>query len=130
SETNHTDPLKRFHNKQNTTNAKNSNNKDVFTNNTSNKIREKLTNRQDIRRAQVAVTKTRAIISVQLSDHANREDILDSIQHDTEPMVPNKDIVIYTNDSYWNRMKKLGSELKNLTDDDDIDHYIDKYFDE
>lgn len=109
-------------------NQNDSSNKDVYTNDTTVKIKELLTERQDIRRAQVASTEDRVMIAVNLSHNADRDKILDSIEDDVEDIVSDKELVIYTGDAYWNRMKNLGSKLKNLTDDDDIDEYIDKHF--
>jgi len=125
---NHPDPLKKDRTKQRQENTRDTKNRDIFTNDTSIEIQETLTNRSDIRRAQVAITNTRAMISLQLSDHANRDGILDSVENDVKHIVPEKEIVIYTDDSYWRRMKDLGSRLKRLTDDDDIDKYIDEHF--
>lgn len=104
--------------------------KDIFTNEASEKIQDMLNNRQDIRNSQVAITDTRALIAVQLSKNADRENILDSIENDIKHIVPKKELVIYTEDSYYDRMKNLGSQLKRLTDHDDIDKFIDDYFKE
>src|SRR5699024_5197299 len=78
----HTDPLKKHRTNQEKGNVKYTKNNDVYTNDTSNEIQEELTNRSEIRRAQVAITKTRALISLQLSDHANRDGILDSVENE------------------------------------------------
>lgn len=103
-------------------------NKNFYTNDTTEKIKNILKDRSDIREAQVASTDTRVMIALQLSHHADRDDILDSVENDVKDIASDKEMVIYTDDAYWNRMKDRSSKFRNLTDDDVIDEYIDEHF--
>lgn len=94
------------------------NNTDIFTNEQSKKIANRLMKRQDIKAAQVAITDDKIVVGVMLNDHSNHN-ITTGIKKDVRKFEPDKTIVVYTDDNNWDRMSNLKAKLKqsNLPND-------------
>lgn len=100
---------------------------DAFTNEESVMLSETLEKRKDINKAQVASTEDRIIVAVMLSDHPDRN-ITNKIKTDIKKIVPDKQIVIYTDDTHWERMKNLDAGLKSKGVGTDMEDRINYFF--
>lgn len=94
-------------------------NTDLFTNEQSKKIADRIMQRQDIKAAQVAITDDKVVIGVMLNDHSDH-DITRAIKQDVRKIEKNKTIVVYTDDNNWDRMSNLKAKLKQSTLPKDI----------
>lgn len=100
---------------------------DAFTNEESVMISKTLEKRKDITQAQVASTDDRIIVAVVLSNQP-KHDIVNKIETDIKEIVPNKQIVIYTDESHWERMKNLDSGLRSKGVGPDMEDRINYFF--
>lgn len=99
----------------------NKNYSDIFTNEEADKIYNHLINQKEIKQVQVASANDKVIVGVMLSDHTDHN-IRDKIEKEVRKVVPDKKIVVYTDDVHWDRLSNLKSKLgaskggKNLGD--------------
>lgn len=100
---------------------------DVFTNEESIMLSEKLEKRKGINRAQVASTDERIIVAVMLSDHSDHN-ITKKIEADIKEIIPDKQIVIYTDDTHWERMKNLDARLESKNIGNDVEDNLKELF--
>lgn len=86
---------------------------DSFTNEETEMITRALKNKTQIVQAQVAATEDRIIVGVMLKDDV-RQDIGNEIKQEVKKLVPNsnKEIIVYTDEEHWNKMKNLDNRLK------------------
>lgn len=102
---------------------------DVFTNEEAQMIAETLQNKREIVQAQVASTDDRIIVGVILQAHAKQKDSAQQIKKEVKKLVPNTDkqIIVYTDDIHWDRMKNLDARLKAKNNGDKIEQYINEF---
>ncbi|ASN05115.1 YhcN/YlaJ family sporulation lipoprotein [Virgibacillus necropolis] len=86
-------------------------NTDIFTSEQSKVIADHLTDRRDIKAAQVAITDEKIVVAVMLSEYTDDE-IGEKIEKEVRTFDQNKTIVVYTDSIYWDRMNNLKSGLK------------------
>lgn len=84
---------------------------DAFTNEESVELSKRLEKQKNIVKAQVASTEDRIIVAVMLNDHSDHN-ITRKIESEVKKTNPDKQIVIYTDDSHWDRMKNLDARMK------------------
>ncbi|WP_010531111.1 YhcN/YlaJ family sporulation lipoprotein [Lentibacillus jeotgali] len=89
---------------------------DLFTNEMSMSISKHLKNRKDVRQAQVAVSEDRVVVGVMLTDQAP-SDMRERIEQEVQDMVPTKEIYVYTDDIYWDRMRNKDARPDQLNGD-------------
>ncbi|MGM8364697.1 YhcN/YlaJ family sporulation lipoprotein [Virgibacillus sp. W0181] len=90
-------------------------------------ITQKLHKRTDIKQSQVATIEDTVIVSVTLKDYTN-DNITNSIKQDVQEIVPAKEVIIYTDDIHWNRMRNLQSGLKQREIGENLEHYLEDNF--
>ncbi|QKY69569.1 YhcN/YlaJ family sporulation lipoprotein [Lentibacillus sp. CBA3610] len=100
-------------------------NTDKFTNEMSLSISNHLKQRHDVRQAQVAVTDEKVVVGVMLTDQAP-PDMRDLVEEEVQQLVPNKDVYVYTDDIYWDRMRNKDAELDQLNGD--VREYLREFF--
>ncbi|WP_339228268.1 YhcN/YlaJ family sporulation lipoprotein [Oceanobacillus sp. FSL K6-2867] len=102
---------------------------DSFTNEESARITEELSKQKDIIQAQAASTEDRIVVSVILREHFNH-DISHNIKEEVRKIVPNTDkqIIVYTDDIEWDRMKNLDARLQAKNNGDDLEAFIKELF--
>ncbi|WP_158701706.1 YhcN/YlaJ family sporulation lipoprotein [Lentibacillus sp. Marseille-P4043] len=88
----------------------NRNYSDIFVNDESDKIYNQLIKRKEIKQAQVASVDDKVVVAVMLNDHTDHN-IRDMIEQETQKIVPNKQIVVYTDDIHWDRVNNLKARL-------------------
>src|SRR5699024_3917305 len=89
---------------------------DLFTNEMSMSISKHLKERKDVRQAQVAVSEERVVVGVMLTDQAP-PDMRERVEQEVQEMVPTKEIYVYTDDIYWDRMRNKDAQLDQLNGD-------------
>lgn len=107
------------------------NNVDIFTTEEAADISHQLRERTDVSQAQVATTKDRVIIGVMLSKNAKHftddQQIIREIEQEVSSMIPEKEVVVYTDDAHWNQMKDLNAKAKQSNAGENIEDYIEKF---
>lgn len=98
---------------------------DAFTNDESIRLSQALEQRRDIVQAQVASTEDRVIVSVKLNKHKDHY-IAENLREEIQTIVPDKQIVIYTDDPHWERMKNIDTKLKSKNFGNDILDFFNK----
>ncbi|GAB4073314.1 hypothetical protein GCM10028778_08490 [Barrientosiimonas marina] len=98
---------------------------DKFTNELSMSIADSLKGRQAIRQAQVAAGDDKVVVGIMLNNNAS-PDIRDNVEQDVQEMVPKRDVQVYTDDSYWDRMRNKDAELDQLNGD--MREYLQEFF--
>lgn len=83
---------------------------DAFTNEESIMLSKELERRRDVTKAQVASTDDRVIVAVMLQDHADHN-ITKKLRKEIEKMIPDKQVIIYTDDTHWDRMKNIDAKM-------------------
>jgi hypothetical protein len=99
---------------------------DAFTNEESIRISKALEQRRDIVQAQVASTENRVIVSVMLNKQADNHNVPEKIREEIQTIIPDKQIVIYTDDTHWERMKDIDTKLKAKNFGNDILDFFNK----
>ena len=102
---------------------------DPFTNEETIRITEELVKQKDIVQAQVASTDERLIVAVMLRENLDR-DIADDIEADVRKIVPesDKEIIVYTDDVQWDRMKDFDARFGSKETDDNLDNMMKEFF--
>ncbi|HLS07565.1 YhcN/YlaJ family sporulation lipoprotein [Lentibacillus sp.] len=98
---------------------------DAFTNEMSMSISKHLQKRKDVRQVQVAVTDERVVVGIMLSEHAP-PDMRERVEQEVQEMVPTKEVYVYTDDIYWDRMRNKDKQLDQLNGD--IREYLREFF--
>ncbi len=102
---------------------------DAFTNEESARITEELSKQKDIIQAQVASTEDRIVVAVILREHFNH-DVTQNIKQEVREIIPNTDkqVIVYTDDIEWDRMKNLDARLRAKNNGDDLETFIEDLF--
>lgn len=107
----------------------NRNNADIFTTQEAEEISRHLTKRRDITQAQVATTEDRVIIGLILKkQQTGNQQLIDNIEKEVQQFAPDKEIIVYTDDTHWNKMKNLDRGLKRNNSGEDVESYIENFF--
>ncbi|GGA69285.1 YhcN/YlaJ family sporulation lipoprotein [Ornithinibacillus halotolerans] len=88
-------------------------NEDRYTNERTYYIAEKLSERKEVVQAQVAETDKRVIVAV-MTGNKYYPDLPKSIREEVKEMIPDKEIVVYTDAAWWDRMRNLNSNPDKL----------------
>ncbi len=98
---------------------------DKYTNQTSISIAKKLKERKEVIQAQVAVSNNKVIVGVIISPSSppNMREILKQEVHE---MIPNREVEVYTDDIYWDRMRNKDSRLDQLNGD--MNEFLNEFF--
>ncbi|MFC2948470.1 YhcN/YlaJ family sporulation lipoprotein [Virgibacillus sediminis] len=94
---------------------------DPYTNEDTEEIAENLEELDDVVQAQVEETNDRLIIGLQLKEHTD-PDRPDDIEEQVKALVPptDKEIFVFTDKIYWDRMKNLDSRGRSGEDINDL----------
>ncbi|WP_085991795.1 YhcN/YlaJ family sporulation lipoprotein [Oceanobacillus senegalensis] len=100
---------------------------DPFVNEETQRITKELTKNRDIIQAQVASIDDRIIVAVMLRKHFNHDASNDSeaIKKEVEKMVPDKQIIVYTDDIQWDRMKNFNARYNAGKNGENIEEFFD-----
>lgn len=86
---------------------------DLYTNEMTMSISDKLKKRKHIQQAQVTMTKDKLVVAVIISEYAP-SNIGDKVEEEVREMAPNKEVVVYTDDPHWDRMRNKDAQLDQL----------------
>lgn len=84
---------------------------DPYVNESTDKIYDKISQFKEIKQAQVTATDEKVVVALMLNDYDD-ETVRDKIVKEVKEVEPNKEVVIYTDDIHWNRMRNSRSRLK------------------
>lgn len=98
----------------------------LFQSDESLKITQILSERDDVKQAQVATTDNEVAAFVLLRDYQN-PDIAESLEADVEKIAPQKDIFIYTDKTHWNRLKDLDSSIRARDIGNDLEKFLEEH---
>jgi hypothetical protein len=104
---------------------------DMYTNDRTEELADYLKRKQEIVQAQVAETDDRIVISVLLPEDPQHDvDISSSIEEEVRNILPgiDKQIVVYTDDVYWDRMKNLDARWKARERGEDLGEMVEDFF--
>ncbi|WP_170875264.1 YhcN/YlaJ family sporulation lipoprotein [Virgibacillus pantothenticus] len=101
---------------------------DPFTNEEAIMITEALQKKRQIVQAQVASTNDRILIGVILSTHVSG-DIGNEIKKEVKKLLPdsNKEIIIYTDDTHWEKMRNLDARLEAKDNGENMEELINRF---
>lgn len=106
----------------------NRDNTDIFTTQEAEEISRRLTRRRDITQAQVATTEDRVIIGVILKkQQTGNQKLISDIEKEVQQFAPDKEVIVYTDDTHWNKMKDLDKGLKRNNSGEDVEKYIENF---
>ncbi len=102
---------------------------DAFTNEESARITKELSKQKDIIQTQVASTEDRIVVAVILREHFDH-DVSHHIEEEVKKIVPDTDkqIIVYTDDIEWDRMKNLDARLQAKYNGDDLERFVEDLF--
>lgn len=95
----------------NASESKYENSSDPYINEDSGKIYDRIIRFREIKQAQIAISEDKVMVALMLNDY-NEETIRDKIVKEVEKVEPDKEVVIYTDDIHWNRMRNSRSRFK------------------
>ncbi|GAB3802061.1 YhcN/YlaJ family sporulation lipoprotein [Virgibacillus kimchii] len=104
---------------------------DLYTTDRTEEIADYLKRKQEIVQAQVAETDDRIVIGVLLPEHTNRDvEVSGSIEEEVRDILPgtNKQIIVITDDVYWDRMKNIDARWKARERGEDLGEMLEDYF--
>ncbi|MFA1822557.1 YhcN/YlaJ family sporulation lipoprotein [Virgibacillus oceani] len=104
---------------------------DEYTTERTEEITDYLKRKQEIIQAQVAETDERIVIAVMTPERPNHDtDISGAIKEEVENILPgtDKEIVVYTDDAYWERMKNIDARWKARETGEDIGEMLENFF--
>ncbi|MEN1969278.1 YhcN/YlaJ family sporulation lipoprotein [Lentibacillus sp. N15] len=81
---------------------------DNFVNQESEQIYQRLINYKQIKQAQIAITEDKVIVGLMLNDY-KEEHVRDLVVKEVKKVEPDKEVVIYTDNIHWNRMKNMNA---------------------
>lgn len=100
---------------------------DIYTSEETNRVADHLLKQSNIVNAQVASTNDRIIVAVKLSDYGDRE-VGNEIEQEVRTIVPNKEIVVYTDYTYWEHEKdKMASDGASEISEN-VDDFLENFF--
>ncbi|NWO13295.1 YhcN/YlaJ family sporulation lipoprotein [Virgibacillus sp.] len=101
---------------------------DPFTNEESKLIAEALRDHKQISQAQVASTADRILIGVKLNTHVT-DDVGEDIKKEVKQLLPqaNKEIIIYTDDAHWEKMKNLEARIEAKDNGKKMEEFINQF---
>src|SRR5699024_11826829 len=83
---------------------------DIFTNEESEQISERVMNYEEVNLAQTASMDDRVVVAVMFNEYHDSDDqIIADISQAVETIVPEKEVVIYTDDKYWDHMRDINA---------------------
>lgn len=97
-------------------NTQNTTYSDYFYSEDSKKVSEAVNELDEVNISQVMVTEEHVVVSVMLNRYeysANMEEITEKIVNRAEQVIPNKEVIVYTDDIYWKKMRDLNSGIEN-----------------
>lgn len=101
---------------------------DQYTTEETQMISEHLMNLQEIQAAQVASTDDRVVVGVILNRNADRH-IGNMIEEEVRKFVnDDKDIVVYTDDTYWYQRRNLDAKANATQLGEDLEELLDDFF--
>lgn len=98
----------------------------VFVTKEAREISQLLAKREYINQIQVATMDERVVVSVTLNDYT-LSNAAGMIKRDVEKVVPNKEIIVYTDELHWNRMKDVNASLKQREIGENVEEYLEKH---
>ncbi|MFD2046204.1 YhcN/YlaJ family sporulation lipoprotein [Ornithinibacillus salinisoli] len=110
----------------------NERNMDRYTNERTMEISEHLSEHKYIKQAQVSETDDRIVVAVILNNHSDQtslgdvDDRAQQIEREVQQFVQDKQIVVYTDNIYWNRMRNLNSNQ--ISSDENTDRFLEDFF--
>lgn len=87
------------------------NSTDPYVDEATDKIYDKISQFKEIKQAQVTATDEKVIVALMLNDY-DEETVRNKIVKEVQKVEPNKEVVIYTDDIHWNRVRNSRSRLK------------------
>lgn len=100
--------------------------RNIFESVESRQISQQLARRDEVIQSRVAVTPNRVIVFASLNDYPN--DIEKQIEDDVKKYVQDKQIIVFTDEAQWERMRHLESSLKAEEIGEDMEQYLERYF--
>lgn len=84
---------------------------DPYVNKETGEIYDRITRFREIKQAQISTTDDKVVVALMLNDY-NEENVRDKIVDEVQKVEPNKEVVIYTDDIHWNKMRNSRSRMK------------------
>lgn len=100
--------------------------RNIFNSREERQISQQLAKRKEIMQSRVAITPNRVVVFAQLSEYPN--DIVKEIEKDVERFVTDKQIVVFTDEAQWGRMKHLDAGLEQREVGEDLEQFLERYF--
>jgi Sporulation lipoprotein YhcN/YlaJ (Spore_YhcN_YlaJ) len=100
-------------------------NEDQYTSERTYLISEYLSERKEIVQSQIAETDDRIIVAVMTGNQYFPE-LPEIITREVKEIVPDKEIVVYTDKAWWDHMRNLNSNPKDL--DRDVENNLNEFF--
>lgn len=107
--------------------AKDGTKHNIFETDEARAIAQELSARKDVKQTQVATNDEQVAVFVLLHDYQD-PDIAKSLEKDIHKISPNKEIFVYTDKVHWNRLKDLDSTIKARQIGDNLEQFLEKYF--
>lgn len=101
---------------------------DPYTNEETERLATELKNRNDIVQAQVTTLDDRVVVAVKLKEKYVNPNITESLEIDISEMMPDKEIVLYTDQVYWEQRKNLNARSGSEENYYDVEDYITDFF--
>lgn len=101
--------------------------RNIFESREERQISQQLAKRKEVSQSRVAVTPNRVIVFASLNDYPN--DIEKDIENDVRRFVEDKQVVVFTDEIQWERMKHLDASLKQKEVGEDVEEFLERYFD-
>ncbi|MUK86989.1 hypothetical protein GMD78_01050 [Ornithinibacillus sp. L9] len=107
-------------------------NRDRYTNEKTMEISQYLSELRYIKQAQVSETNDRIVVAAILNNHSDQTSLGDAddraqqIKQEVKKFGRDKEIVVYTDNIYWNRMRNLNSNQISI--DENIDQFLEDFF--
>ncbi|HLR08318.1 MAG TPA: YhcN/YlaJ family sporulation lipoprotein [Bacillota bacterium] len=102
---------------------------DIFTNEESEQISERVMNYEEVNLAQTASMDDRVVVAVMFNEYHDSDDqIIADIRQEVETIVPEKDVVIYTDDKYWDHMRDINAGKDRSGVEQYINRYLENFF--
>ncbi|WP_026906323.1 YhcN/YlaJ family sporulation lipoprotein [Paucisalibacillus globulus] len=103
----------------------NAKNEDQYTSERTYLISEYLSERKEVVQSQIAETDDRVIVAV-MTGNKYYPDLPEIIRRDVKQIIPDKEVVVYTDAAWWDRMRNLNSNPNDM--DDNIQKDLDDFF--
>lgn len=100
---------------------------DQYVNEKTREISNHLQSLQAVNSAQVAETDDRIVIGVILNNHADQH-IGNMIESEVRKYVNDKDVVVYTDDTYWYKQRNLKAKSNATQIGEDLEEIFDNFF--